>query len=302
MSVDGVAFLYAAIGVGGLAAAGLARRLADRSEAGVVLSLAAVLCGVPMATLAVLTLPSAALVVLLIEGAAMIVVDVMVATSLQRVLGAEVLGRAFGALDSLIVAGMLFGMLVAPIVVSTLGLTTALVVGGALMVVAGVAVWSQRRAIDSSIVAYSGPLRDRVAVLRRLSIFRGASRATLEHLAEALTEEDIDTGVSVIRQGDEPDDLFVVVRGELEVTVATRDGPDRRVGDLGSGDYFGEVGLLQKIPRTATVRTVIPCRLYRVPGQEFLDIVSQGSVRSRTLARTTRTRVASVGPVEGPAD
>jgi len=135
-----------------------------------------------------------------------------------------------------------------------------------------------------------------------LSIFRGASRATLEHLAEALTEEDIDTGVSVIRQGDEPDDLFVVVRGELEVTVATRDGPDRRVGDLGSGDYFGEVGLLQKIPRTATVRTVIPCRLYRVPGQEFLDIVSQGSVRSRTLARTTRARVASVGPVEGPAD
>jgi len=39
-----------------------------------------------------------------------------------------------------------------------------------------------------------------------------------------------------------------------------------------------------------------------VPGQEFLDIVSQGSVRSRTLARTTRARVASVGPVEGPAD
>src|SRR4029079_5558727 len=186
--------------------------------------------------LAVLSLPSAALAVLLIEGAAMIVVDVMVATSLQRVLGADVLGRAFGALDALIVAGMLFGMLVAPIVVSTLGLTTALVVGGALMVVAGVAVWSQRRAIDSSIVAYSGPLGDRVAVLRRLSIFRGASRATLEHLAEALTEEDIDTGVSVIRAGDEPDDLFVVVRGELEATVATRDGPDRRVADLGSGD------------------------------------------------------------------
>ena len=84
-----------------------------------------------MATLAVLSLPSAALAVLLIEGAAMIVVDVMVATSLQRVLGADVLGRAFGALDALIVAGMLCGMLVAPIVVATFGLTTALLVGGA---------------------------------------------------------------------------------------------------------------------------------------------------------------------------
>ena len=302
MSVDGVAFLYAAIGVGGLAAAGLARRLADRSEAGVVLATAAVLCGVPMATIAVLTLPGAALAVLLIEGAAMIVVDVMVATSLQRVLGADVLGRAFGALDALIVAGMLFGMLVAPIVVSAFGLTTGLVVGGALMVLAGVAVWSQRRAIDASVAAYSGPLQDRVAVLRRLSIFRGASRATLEHLAEALTEEDIDADVSVIRQGDEPDDLFVVVRGELRVTVATQDGSDRTVGELGLGDYFGEVGLLRRVTRTATVRTVVPCHLYRVPGDEFLDIVSQGSVRSRTLARTTRARVASVSPVEGPAD
>ncbi len=302
MTVDGVAFLYAAIGVGGLAAAGLARRLADRTEAGLVLAMAALLCGVPMATLAVLTLPSAALAVLLIEGAAMIVVDVMVATSLQRVLGADVLGRAFGALDASITAGMLFGMLVAPIVVSTFGLTTALVVGGALMALAGVGVWSQRHAIDASVAAYSGPLQDRVAVLRRLSILRGASRATLEHLAEALTEEDIDAGVPVIREGDEPDDLFVVVRGELQVTVATKEGPDRRVGDLALGDYFGEVGLLHRIPRTATVRTVVPSHLYRVPGQEFLDIVSQGSVRSRTLARTTRARVASVGPMGGPAD
>ncbi len=302
MNVDGVAFLYAAIGVGGLAAAGLARRLADRLEAGVVLAMAALSCGVPMATLAVLTLPSAALAVLLIEGAAMIVVVVMVATSLQRVLGADVLGRAFGALDALIVAGMLFGMLIAPIVVSAFGLTAGLVVGGAMMAIAGAGVWSQRRAIDASVAAYSGPLRDRVAVLRRLPIFRGASRATLEHLAEVLTEEDVDAGVSVIRQGDEPDDLFVVVHGELRVTVAAQDGPDREVGELGAGDYFGEVGLLHLVPRTATVRTVGPCRLYRIPGHEFLDIVSQGSVRSRTLARTTRARVASVSPVEGPAD
>jgi hypothetical protein len=232
----------------------------------------------------------------------MIVVDVMVATSLQRVLGADVLGRAFGALDASITAGMLFGMLVAPVAVSALGLTTALVVGGVLMALAGVGVWSQRRAIDASVAAYSGPLQDKVAVLRRLSILRGASRATLEHLAEALTEEDVDAGVPVIRQGDEPDDLFVVVRGALTVTVVGHDGSDREVGHLASGDYFGEVGLLHRIPRTATVRTAVPCHLYRVPGQEFLDIVTQGSVRSRTLARTTRSRVASVGPMGGVAD
>ena len=105
MEVEGVAFLYAAIGVGGIAAAGIAHRLSRRSEAGLVLAVATVLCGLPMATLAVASEPSVALVVLLVEGAAMIVVDVLVVTSLQRLLGADVLGRAFGTLDALIVAG-----------------------------------------------------------------------------------------------------------------------------------------------------------------------------------------------------
>ena len=107
MDIEGVAFLYAAIGVGGIAAAGLAHRLSRRSEAGLVLAVATVLCGLPMATIALVSEPSVALVVLLIEGAAMIVVDVMVVTSLQRLLGGDVLGRAFGTLDALIVAGIL---------------------------------------------------------------------------------------------------------------------------------------------------------------------------------------------------
>ena len=229
-----------------------------------------------MATIAVLSLPSAALAVLLIEGAAMIVVDLMVATSLQRVLGADVLGRAFGALDALIVAGMLFGMLVAPVVVATFGLTAALLVGGAMMALAGAAVWSQRRAIDASVAAYSCPLQDRVAVLRRLSILRGASRATLEHLAEALTEENIDAGVSVIRQGDEPDDVFVVVRGELRVTVAAQDRLDGRSAHSGPATTSVRWGCCVGIPRTATRRDVAPCACTAYPGPS-LDIMSQGS-------------------------
>jgi predicted MFS family arabinose efflux permease len=303
MNVEGVAFLYAAIGIGGIAAAGLAHRLSDRSEAGLVLAAASVLCGVPMAMIAIVAMPGAALAVLTIEGAAMIVVDVMVATSLQRLLGADVLGRAFGMLDSLIVAGMLLGSFLAPILVATMGLSAALLIGGAMMAIAGIGVLTQARAIDASIAAYAGPLRERVAMLRRLAIFRGASRSTLEHVAEVLSQDDADTGTLVIRQGDVPDDLFVVVEGSLRVTVATPGEPDRTVNELGPGDYFGEVGLLRRIPRTATVQAVTPCRLYRVPGQEFLDIVSQGAVRSRTLTRTTQSRLASVSdPGEGRPD
>ena len=157
MGVDGVAFLYAAIGVGGIAAAGIAQRLSGRSEAGVILAVSAVLCGLPMATLAFIRVPSVAIAVLLVEGAAMIVVDVMAVTSLQRLLGADVLGRAFGTLDSLTVAGILVGIVLAPVLVAKVGLDAALLTGGALMLVAGAGVLAQARAIDRSIEAYAGP-------------------------------------------------------------------------------------------------------------------------------------------------
>jgi len=293
MDVDGVAFLYAAIGVGGIAAAGLAHRLSRRSEAGLVLAVATVLCGLPMATIAVVSEPSVALLVLLIEGAAMIVVDVLVVTSLQRLLGADVLGRAFGTLDALIVAGILAGSALAPILVATAGLQAALLIGGGMMALAGLAVLVQANQIDRSIEAYAGPLREGVTTLRRLAIFRGASRATLEHVAEVMREEPVGAGTVVIRQGDVPGDLFVVIEGTLRVSASAPEG-EQIVAELGPGDYFGEIGLLRQVPRVATVRTSTRCRLYRIPGQEFLEILSQGAVRSRTMTRAAQSRLAEL--------
>jgi len=293
MDVDGVAFLYAAIGVGGIAAAGLAHRLSRRSEAGLVLTVATVLCGLPMATIAVVSEPSVALLVLLIEGAAMIVVDVLVVTSLQRLLGADVLGRAFGTLDALIVAGILAGSALAPILVATAGLQAALLIGGGMMALAGLAVLVQANQIDRSIEAYAGPLREGVTTLRRLAIFRGASRATLEHVAEVMREEPVGAGTVVIRQGDVPGDLFVVIEGTLRVSASAPEG-EQIVAELGPGDYFGEIGLLRQVPRVATVRTSTRCRLYRIPGQEFLEILSQGAVRSRTMTRAAQSRLAEL--------
>ena len=68
------------------------------------------------------------------------------------------------------------------------------------------------------------------------------------------------------------------------------------IAELGPGDYFGEIGLLRGVPRVATVRTLTPCRLYRMPGQEFLDILTQSALRSRTLTRAAQSRLAELPP------
>ena len=59
----------------------------------------------------------------------------------------------------------------------------------------------------------------------------------------------------MIRQGDVPDDLFVVVAGTLQVSASTPEG-EHAVAELGPGHFFGEIGLLRQVPRVATVRTL----------------------------------------------
>jgi predicted MFS family arabinose efflux permease len=295
---DGVAFLYAAIGVGGIAAAGLAHKASDSPNQGKALVIAAFAVGAPMFLLAFVRVPSVAYALLLGEGAAMIVLDVLIVTSLQRLLGNEVLGRAFGAIDSLIVASMLLGMLIAPVMVRFTSVSGALMIGGSLSFAAAAAILPRARSIDRLGAARAEALGPRVALLERLGIFDGASRVTLEGLAEVAVDVHVEGGVVVLHQGAHPDDLFVVVTGELDARIADAAG-ERVVGSIGEGEYFGEIGLLRGIPRTATVTALTACDLLRIPGDRFLAIVTGEASSAGALSRTVQARMsehrASVG-------
>jgi predicted MFS family arabinose efflux permease len=292
MGENGLGFLYASLGVGGIAAASLANRAATRPRQGSTLVLAALIAGTPLVMLAFITAPAAAYAVLAVEGAAMIIVDVLVITTLQRILSAEVLGRAFGAIDSLLVAGMLAGSLIAPFVIRLVGLRAALAIAGGVLMAVSLGILPRGRAIDRRAARRVTALEPRVATLLRLDIFDGATRPTLESLAELLTEETFDAGSVVVREGDRPDDLFVVVAGELDVTASGSDGVEHPVGELGHGDYFGEIGLLRGIPRTATVTVRTRADLYRIPGEDFLRVLNEGPAMSTSLLSNVQTRLS----------
>jgi hypothetical protein len=218
---------------------------------------------------------------------------------LQRILPPDVLGRVFGIFDSLTVAGILIGSLLAPVIVAVFGLQAALVLAGSLLVVFTLLVLPRARNIDRKAAARVGELRPRVESLERLGIFEAASPQTLEALAASLTEEVVSAGEVVIREGDPPDDLFVIVSGTLDVTSAGGVRPEpEKVGELGPGDYFGEIGLLRKVPRTATVAATSRCRLYRIAGDDFLRIVTEGPRLSANLLAGVTTRMARTEPWE----
>ena len=286
---QGLSFLYAAMGIGGVAAASIAHRASNRPRQGAALAAATLITACAWAGFALTTSPAVAYLLAAVDGAATIVLDVLILTSLQRMMGNAVLGRAIGAVDSLVVGGMLLGSIVAAPLVPVAGERGTVLIAAAVVAVVGILVLFRSRTIDHRASERAGALAPRVTLLHALDLFEGASRATLEALAEELTPETAPAGTVVIREGDQPDDLFIVIAGHLEVTTAERG----RVGELTEGQYFGEIGLLHKIPRTATVTADVDCELYRMPGESFLRLLNEGASQSASLVNNLQARMAS---------
>ncbi|MFA5141306.1 MAG: cyclic nucleotide-binding domain-containing protein, partial [Elusimicrobiota bacterium] len=107
----------------------------------------------------------------------------------------------------------------------------------------------------------------------------------------ALSLETWPAGEAVIREGDAGDDFFVVYRGRLSVLRKGDSPAARRVGRLGPGDFFGEVGLLMKSCRSATVRTEAECRLFRFPAVEFRGLLRRNKMLDRWVKRVACKRL-----------
>ena len=297
MSLDATGLLFAAPGIGGILATAAAGKLAARSHTAGILTISVLIAGIPLMMLSVVHLPAAAYLLLTIEGAAVIIADVVMTTTLQRVVPGERIGSVFGILGAVTVAGTALGSVVAPISIELFGLAWATGLAGGVLLVLTLATLPVARRMDARAAARATELAPRVALLERLGIFEAATAAQLEGLAAAGVEEATTAGTVVITQGDEPDDLFVVVSGAVDVSVVD-EGPSRVVATLEAGDYFGEIGLLEKRPRTATVTTVADSVLFRIPGEDFLRILNEGPRISTTLLAAVSNRLAVTSPVE----
>jgi hypothetical protein len=269
----------------------LSTRLARSGRPRAVIGVLVLLTGVPLATLALLRAPAAAYSVLVVEGIAIVALDVLVETAMQRSVPGDVLGRVSGLVLSLTAVGTAAGTFVAPALVSLLGLPGALAVGGLVPVLIAAASLLVVGDLDAAAERGRRALGPRVAVLEGLRLLDGAGRAALERLAAAVEEERVPAGTVVLRQGDPADDLLVLVEGELVVDHDDGTGP-RRINEMAAPDYLGEIGLVERIPRTATVTTDTDALLWRIPGALFLDAVSGGPAFSSALATGISTRLA----------
>jgi predicted MFS family arabinose efflux permease len=293
---QGFGYLLGASGLGGLLAAGLPGAVFDSGRPGRVLLVTCMAIGLPMALLSLVHQQGVAYPLVLLEGVGGIVLDIVVVTLLQRLAPAGMIGRVFGLLTALAAGGTIAGSLVSGAVVSTLGLSRTLLLTGLLVPVAALVASPVLAAIGRTNDQRRGALAGRVAVLEGLHIFEGASRAALEEVAAGMTEESVPAGTVVVREGEPADDFFVITEGAFGVTTVGTPAPE-----LGPGDYFGEIGVLQHRPRTATVRAVTAGVLYRVPGTRFAAAVATAPILPSTLRQGIDVRLGRTSAVTHPA-
>jgi small-conductance mechanosensitive channel/CRP-like cAMP-binding protein len=138
----------------------------------------------------------------------------------------------------------------------------------------------------------------RVEALRRIDLFTPLTDEERHELAGRLRNAPFARGETIMRQGARGDWLYILVRGQAEVRIASDDGQaTRQVASLKPGDFFGEMGLMTGGERTASVVALTDVACYRLDKHEFVDILMRRPEIAEEIARILAHRRAELDTV-----
>jgi hypothetical protein len=266
MGEPGAGILNAALGAGTIAGGVLTFALIGRAGLSWITAAGAVLWGGSLALIGATAWAVIAPILVVIGGVGLTVVDVAGRTMLQRSIRDEVLARVFGLQEGLAMGGLAAGSILVSALVGLGGLPWALGFAAALLPVTVAVAWPALSSLDRRSAA---PVQV-TALLRRNAVLAPLPVPQLEAVARRgvwLTER---AGSVIIREGDEGDRYFVLSSGSVHVAQG-----GRHLRDLGEpGQGFGEIALLQDVPRTATVTASSDVVLFAIDRAPFLAAVT----------------------------
>jgi CRP-like cAMP-binding protein len=108
----------------------------------------------------------------------------------------------------------------------------------------------------------------KIDLIKGVPLFSSASKSELAEIASIADEIDLPEGKVLIKEGDSGREFIVLVEGTAEVE---RGG--RKVADIGPGDFAGEIALISKTPRNATITTTSPVRALVITDRAFRQLL-----------------------------
>jgi CRP/FNR family cyclic AMP-dependent transcriptional regulator len=125
--------------------------------------------------------------------------------------------------------------------------------------------------------------------LAAVPLFEGLSKKQLRRISSLMTRIDRPAGEVLTTEGQRGHEFFIVLEGEVEV----RQG-DRVVATRGPGEYVGEIALLDKRPRTATVLATTPVSVEVLSRREFMSLLALAPELSEQIMATMAQRLADL--------
>jgi CRP/FNR family cyclic AMP-dependent transcriptional regulator len=114
-------------------------------------------------------------------------------------------------------------------------------------------------------------------VLKTVPLFAAFSDQQIATLLNYVQHRSFARNVYVMQAGDETDSLYVMLSGKVKVVIADEQGREVIFGFMGAQDFFGEMGLLDDQPRSASVYTLEPCEMLRLSKAGFVNCIKENS-------------------------
>ena len=260
----GVGALMTAVGVGAVLGSLFASLLVGSGRLGAWFAVGVGLWGLPLALVALVPQQSAALGLLAFIGVGNALIDLAGFTLIARMAPDEVLARVFGVLESLVAVFIGIGAVVASSMIAWVGVQNALIVIGLVCPVLAVLSLRRLRGLDRSVDVLDAD----IGLLQEVPMFHPLPLPSIEQLARGLEPVTVAADQMVFRQGDVGDRYYVIESGEADVV-----GDGRVVATLGRGEGFGEIALLRRTRRTATVVARSDLQLQALGSDRFLPVV-----------------------------
>jgi CRP/FNR family transcriptional regulator, cyclic AMP receptor protein len=122
-------------------------------------------------------------------------------------------------------------------------------------------------------------------VLRAVPLFSGVPDEQLRMLATVVTRKSVARGATIMVAGDPTDSLYIILSGRLKVMMSDAEGKEVILSILGPGEFFGEMGLIDDSPRSASVVAIEPCELLSIAKRDFGKCLSDNFEMAMAVMR-----------------
>ena len=120
-----------------------------------------------------------------------------------------------------------------------------------------------------------GPASVSTLLLRNVPLFSQLPEGQLALLTRVVGRKAFPRSSTIIAAGDPTDSLYIVISGRLKVMMSDDEGREVILAILGSGEFFGEMGLVDDAPRSATVIAIEPCELLTISKADFKKCLAE---------------------------